>query len=72
MTRFPGERTAIESKQATARLPHREYNINCNLSNLRKHFITTVSLLCTCIHRSGVQSKTLCISKDGFYYNLQF
>ena len=38
MTRLPGERTAIESKQATARLPHREYNINCNLSKPAQAF----------------------------------
>ena len=42
MTRFPGEKTAIQNKQATARLPHHEYNIDCKLSNLLKHFIMTV------------------------------
>ena len=57
MTRSPGEKTAIQNKQAIARLPHSEYNIDCNLSNLRKHFIMTVSLLCSCIHRSRVQSR---------------
>ena len=57
MTRSPGERTAIENKQATPRLPHCEYNIDCNLLNLRKHLIMTVSALCTCIHRICVQSR---------------
>ena len=52
MTRSPGERTVIENKQATAQLPHCELNIDCNLSNLPKHFITTVSPLCMCTHRS--------------------
>ena len=42
MTRFPGEKMAIQNKQATTRLPHHEYNIDCKLSNLRKHFIITV------------------------------
>ena len=42
MTRFPGEKTAIQNKQATARLPHREYNIYCKWSNLSKHFIMIV------------------------------
>ena len=61
MTRSPGEVTAIENKQATAGLPPtsptREYNKNCNMSNLCKHFITTLLLLCMCIQRSLVQSR---------------
>ena len=55
MTISPGEKTAIQNKQATARLHHHEYNIDCQLSNQRKHFIMTVSPFSTCIHRSGVQ-----------------
>ena len=55
MTRFPGEKTAIQNKQATARLPLNEYNIDCQLSNLGEHFIATVSPLSTCIHRSRMQ-----------------
>ena len=42
MTRFPVEKTAIQNKQANARLPHHEYNIDCKLSNRRKEFIMTV------------------------------
>ena len=33
--------TAIQNKQATAWLPLHEYNIDCQLSNLLKHFIMT-------------------------------
>ena len=57
MTRSPGERTAIENKQTAAQLPQREYNIDCNLSNLGKEFITQVSKFCTCVHRPSVQSR---------------
>ena len=57
MTIPPVEKTAIENKQVTAWLPLPKYNIDCNLSNLRKHFIMTVSLVCMCVHRPRMQSR---------------
>ena len=65
--------TAIKNKQATAWLPHHEYNIDCTLSNLLKHFIMIeFPLLHVYLQISRAEAEILCISKDEFYYTLQF
>ena len=45
MTGFPGEKRAIHNKQATARLPHPNYNIDCIVKPAQALYNDSVSVL---------------------------